>query len=105
MGYILIWVAAAVTTFLLLRRFALRDFGAVTVGGLIGLLLLSFITPCGLAIVATMTKPIDYSGMEPRKNPRQPIFSNHDCGGCDSGRLPCREGNYNNCSNPRARND
>jgi hypothetical protein len=52
-----------------------------------------------------MTKPIDYSGMEPRKNPRQPIFSNHDCGGCDSGRLPCREGNYNNCSNPRARND
>jgi hypothetical protein len=54
MGYILIWVAAAVTTFLLLRRFALRDFGAVTVGGLIGLLLLSFITPCGLAIVAAL---------------------------------------------------
>jgi hypothetical protein len=47
----------------------------------------------------------DYSGMEPRKNPRQPIFRDHDCGGCDSGRLPCREGNYGNCSNPRARND
>jgi hypothetical protein len=57
-----------------------------------------------------MNKPIDYNkmmeeAMGPRTNPRQPIFSDHNCGGCDSGRLPCREGNYNNCSNPRARND
>jgi hypothetical protein len=52
------------------------------------------------------TKPIiDYSGMEPRKNPRQPIFRDHNCGGCSDGERPCREGNYNNCSNPRARND
>jgi hypothetical protein len=48
---------------------------------------------------------IDYSGMEPRKNPRQPIFRDHNCGGCSDGERPCREGNYNNCSNPRARND
>jgi hypothetical protein len=43
--------------------------------------------------------------MEPRKNPRQPIFENHNCGGCSSGERPCREGNYNSCSWPRARND
>jgi hypothetical protein len=43
--------------------------------------------------------------MGPRKNPRGPIFRYHNCGGCDNGRLPCREGNYNSCSNPRARND
>lgn len=49
--------------------------------------------------------PADYSGMEPRKNPLQPIFRDHNCGGCDNGRKPCREGNYNSCSNPRARND
>jgi hypothetical protein len=50
-------------------------------------------------------KPIDYSGMLPRPNPRQPIFRDHNCGGCSDGERPCREGNYNNCSNPRARND
>jgi hypothetical protein len=50
-------------------------------------------------------EPIDYSGMLPRKNPRQPIFRDHNCGGCSDGERPCREGNYNNCSNPRARTD
>ena len=48
---------------------------------------------------------VDYSGMEPRKNPRQPIFRDHNCGGCDNGAKPCREGNCNSCSWPRARND
>lgn len=43
--------------------------------------------------------------MGPRKNPLQPIFRNHNCGGCSNGERPCREGNYNSCSNPRARND
>jgi hypothetical protein len=33
------------------------------------------------------------------------VFRDHNCGGCDNGKKPCREGNYNNCSNPRARND
>jgi hypothetical protein len=51
----------------------------------------------------------DYSGMEPRKDAdmegRAPIFRNHNCGGCDSGKRPCKEGNYNSCSWPRARND
>jgi hypothetical protein len=46
-----------------------------------------------------------WSGMEPRKNPRQPIFRDHDCGGCNSGERPCIQGNYNSCSWPRARND
>lgn len=44
-------------------------------------------------------------GPEPRENPRYPIFRDHDCGGCDSGRKPCSEGDYGRCSNPRARND
>lgn len=35
----------------------------------------------------------------------QPIFRDHNCGACDNGKRPCREGNYNNCSYPHARND
>jgi hypothetical protein len=46
-----------------------------------------------------------YSGMEPRKEYREHVFRDHNCGGCSDGERPCREGNYNNCSNPRARND
>jgi hypothetical protein len=52
---------------------------------------------------ATRVDP--YRGMEDRENPLQPIFRNHNCGGCNSGERPCREGNYNSCSWPRARND
>lgn len=57
-----------------------------------------------------MTGTINYDklmeeAMGPRKNPLQPIFSNHNCGGCNNGARPCREGNYNSCSWPRARND
>lgn len=33
------------------------------------------------------------------------IFRDHNCGGCNSGARPCREGNSRNCSWPRARND
>jgi hypothetical protein len=53
-----------------------------------------------------MTRP-DYSGMEPRPEGtyEHHVFRDHNCGGCDSGKRPCREGNYNNCSWPRARND
>lgn len=47
----------------------------------------------------------DYSGMEPRENPRQPIFRNHNCWKCRDGERPCAEGNYNCCSYPHARND
>lgn len=43
--------------------------------------------------------------MGPRENPRQPIFRYHNCAGCNDGEKPCREGNYGNCSWPRARND
>jgi hypothetical protein len=45
------------------------------------------------------------SGMEPRDNPRQPIFRDHNCWACRDGEKPCREGNYGCCSYPRARND
>ncbi len=41
----------------------------------------------------------------PRKDPRQPIFRDHNCGTCRNGELPCRQGSYNLCDNPRARND
>jgi hypothetical protein len=42
---------------------------------------------------------------EPRANPRQPIFRDHDCSACKNGEKPCREGRYNCCSYPHARND
>lgn len=49
----------------------------------------------------------DYSGMEPRPEGTYAhhVFRDHNCGGCDSGAKPCREGNYDSCSYPRARND
>jgi hypothetical protein len=53
----------------------------------------------------TDLRQLQEEAMGPRKNPRQTIFRDHNCGGCDSGAKPCREGNYNNCSQPRARND
>jgi uncharacterized protein (DUF779 family) len=34
----------------------------------------------------------DYSGMEPRKNPKQPIFRDHNCGGCNDGEAPMSRG-------------
>jgi hypothetical protein len=43
--------------------------------------------------------------MSPRKNPRYPIFRDHDCGTCNHGEFPCREGDHNRCSRPHARND
>jgi len=36
---------------------------------------------------------------------KEGIFRDHNCGGCQSGALPCLEGNPRNCSWPRARND
>ena len=51
-----------------------------------------------------MTKS-DYSGLEPRKNPLQPIFRDHDCWACRDGQLPCRKGDYARCDYPHARND
>jgi hypothetical protein len=59
----------------------------------------------GSGVTRNPRPALNYPGMEPRKNPRQPIFRDHNCGGCDSGARPCREGNYNSCSWPRARND
>ena len=47
----------------------------------------------------------------PRPDPREPdtnnrgMFQNHNCAGCDNGRLPCKQGHPHNCDNPRARND
>jgi hypothetical protein len=49
----------------------------------------------------------DYSGMEPRKNPHQPIFRDHDCWKCRDGELPCvlKGGHSLLCEYPHARND
>jgi hypothetical protein len=55
-----------------------------------------------------MTAASPYAGMEPRENPRQPIFRNHDCWKCRDGELPCTgrsDGDYGRCQYPRARND
>ena len=58
-----------------------------------------------IPLVTVQVRELDYSGMEPRKNPRQPIFRDHNCWACRDGEKPCREGNYNCCSYPHARND
>lgn len=50
----------------------------------------------------------DLSGMEPRANPRQPIFRDHNCWKCRDGELPCtgrRDGDHGRCEYPHARND
>lgn len=49
--------------------------------------------------------PPSLDGRNPRYFARKPIFLNHNCAGCNEGAEPCREGNYNRCSWPRARND
>lgn len=38
-------------------------------------------------------------------HPRSGMFAYHNCTRCDHGRLPCRQGQHNTCSNPIARND
>lgn len=50
-------------------------------------------------------KRLQEEAMGSRKDPLQPIFRDHNCWACDNGKKPCREGNYNNCSYPHARND
>jgi hypothetical protein len=55
MIYILIWLALSALAFLALRHFALRDFDAITVGGLIGLILLSLLTPIGTMLALLLS--------------------------------------------------
>lgn len=43
--------------------------------------------------------------MGPRKNYLYHVFRDHDCGTCRNGEIECREGNYELCSRPHARND
>lgn len=43
--------------------------------------------------------------MGPRKDPRQPIFRDHNCWKCRDGELRCAERDYGRCSYPHARND
>ena len=43
--------------------------------------------------------------MGPRKNPRQPIFRDHNCWKCREGELPCPQGYSHLCEYPHARND
>ena len=37
--------------------------------------------------------------------PEGSFWRHHRCGGCGSGKRPCREGGQNRCGWPRARND
>lgn len=48
MIYIFVWLIGSALAFEALRRLALRDFGSVTVAGLIGLVLFSLLTPPAL---------------------------------------------------------
>jgi hypothetical protein len=45
--------------------------------------------------------------LDPREadHSRRGMFAYHNCSRCDHGRLPCRQGQHNTCSNPVARND
>jgi hypothetical protein len=53
-------------------------------------------------------RQLQEEAMGPRKNPRQPIFRDHNCWKCRDGKLPCtgrRDGDYGRCEYPHARND
>ena len=56
-------------------------------------------------VLSELLKIEQEEAMGPRKNPLQPIFRDHNCWACRNGEKPCREGNYNSCSYPHARND
>lgn len=43
--------------------------------------------------------------MAPRQNPPHPMFRDHNCAYCDSGKKPCRYSNPSQCGYPYARND
>lgn len=43
--------------------------------------------------------------MGPRENPAHPMFTNHNCAECGSGKRPCKRGNPSQCEFPYARND
>ena len=43
--------------------------------------------------------------MGPRENPAHPMFRDHNCPACGSGKTPCRRGNPSLCDYPHARND
>lgn len=43
--------------------------------------------------------------MGPRENPAHPMFRDHNCAYCGSGRKPCKQGNPSQCEYPHARND
>lgn len=45
------------------------------------------------------------AAMSPRENPAHPMFRDHNCSRCRSGKLPCAEGAPGRCSYPVARND
>jgi hypothetical protein len=47
-------------------------------------------------------------GRDPRPNPLQPIFRDHNCWKCRDGELTCTgrsDGDYGRCEYPHARND
>jgi hypothetical protein len=57
-------------------------------------------------ILAAFSTRIDmHRAMGERKNPKHPMFRNHNCAYCFSGEKPCKQGNPSQCDNPRARND
>ncbi len=41
----------------------------------------------------------------PRQDPPHPMFRDHDCAYCGSGKKPCKQGNPSQCEFPHARND
>ncbi len=56
----------------------------------------------GGSVMLCEVEPVDSRGPDHTKTG---IFVYHRCAYCQSGELPCKQGSYNLCDNPRARND
>lgn len=67
----IIWAAGTVAAFMLLRKCALRDFGVVTVGGVILLTLYSLIAPCALVTAAILS----FEGFDENSLMNKPIWT------------------------------
>ncbi len=55
--------------------------------------------------MTTPTQPAAQPDPREADHSRTGMFAYHNCTRCDHGRLPCRQGQHNTCSNPIARND
>lgn len=68
-SHIIIWASGSIAAFFALRSLALRDFGVITVGGLIALLLYSLLAPAALLTAFCVYLMGDGRGKSPLSRP------------------------------------